>query len=79
MLNGHPAWFPTTVRAGEIVERKLLPSCCKEGIDFVTEWDDKLRAKVRYQEEQREQKLLQSDPLEIRESGMKGLEGWSIR
>jgi hypothetical protein len=62
MLNGYPAWFPTTIRAGELVERKLLPSACKEGIDFVSEWDDRMRAKARYEEEEREQKLLQPEP-----------------
>jgi hypothetical protein len=69
MLNGYPVWLPTTVRAGALVERKLLPSICKEGIDFVTEWDEQLRARTRYEVEQEEQKLLQSDPLSIRETG----------
>ena len=74
-LNGQPAWFPTTIVAGELIERKLLPSILQEGIHFVTEWDEQMRAKARHQEEQQEQKLLQSDPLEIRESGMSG---WSL-
>jgi hypothetical protein len=69
MLNGQPAWVPTTIQAGELIERELLPSMCKEGTHFVTEWDEKLRARTRYEAEQEEQKLLQSDPLQIRESG----------
>jgi hypothetical protein len=77
MFNGQPAWFPTTVRAGEVVERKLLSSCFKEGIDFVSEWDEKLRAKVRYEEAQEEQRLLQPDPMKTYEIGNVG--GWSIR
>jgi len=64
MLNGQPAWLPTTIRAGELVERELLPSACQEGIDFVTDWDKRMRVKARDEEEDREQKLLQpSEPL----------------
>ena len=68
-LNGQPAWFPSTIAAGELVDRRLLPAFLQEGIHFVTEWDEKLRARTRYEAEQEEQKLLQSDPLQIRESG----------
>jgi hypothetical protein len=64
MLNGQPAWLPTTIRAGELVERELLPAACQEGIDFVTDWDKRMRVKARDEEEDREQKLLQpSEPL----------------
>ena len=62
MLNGQPAWLPTTIRAGELVERELLPSACQEGIDFVTAWDKRMRVKARDEEEDREQKLLQPEP-----------------
>jgi hypothetical protein len=75
MLNGHPAWFPTTIQAGELVERKLLPSILKEGIHFVTEWDEQMRAKARYEEEEREQKLLQPEPLKTYETTL----GWKVK
>jgi hypothetical protein len=53
MLDGYPAWFPTTVRAGELVERKYLFEALKEGIDYVSEWDEQTRANARYEEEER--------------------------
>jgi hypothetical protein len=39
-LDGHPAWFPTTVQAGAVIKKKFVEGWTKEGIDYVTKWKE---------------------------------------
>jgi hypothetical protein len=69
-----------SITSGELIRLSDIPErvreCLKEGVDYVTEWNRKDHLRLRELETQRQQKLLQSDPLEFYDTT---LSGWKIK
>ena len=69
-----------TLTAGELIRLKDIPERVredlKEGVHYVTQWTQKDHLRLREEETQREQKLLQSEPLETYNTT---LAGWNVK
>jgi hypothetical protein len=72
---------PVMITAGESIRLSDIPprqrESLVEGVDYVTEWNDKERFRLRHQETKRELESIQSEPMETYD--LSRTEGWSLR
>jgi hypothetical protein len=70
VVQGQLSSFPCQLTMGELIDLETIPERqrqdLREGVDYVTEWTEEQRQKLRHEETQRDLKYFQpSDKLEV--------------
>jgi len=76
MVDGTIMAFPVILTAGELIRLSDIPprqrESLVEGVDYITEWHEKERLRLRHQETKRELESIQPEPMQTYELGWKG-------
>jgi hypothetical protein len=68
--------YPVFLTQGELIRLSDIPprqrEGLKEGVDYITEWNEKQRGKLRHEETERRQEFLQPEPIKTYDLGWKG-------